>query len=152
MTSGLPLCGSLTFARRRAEHSRLVSLAMNIVAFRRRVLEIQAELTALDPTEPGAAEQATALGAEVDALAAQQRERTARVAARAFGQTVTPTGLDTPVDTLTTLVDRVEAATAPEDPAPPEPSSPPAPSSPPESPGPPDPPGPPEAAEPEEPA
>lgn len=122
---------------------------MDIVTFRRRVLEIQAELGALDPTEPGAADRATALGAEVDALAAQQRERTARVAARAFGQTVTPTGLDTPVDTLTTLVDRVEAATAPEDPSPPEPSSPPAPSSPPDPHGPPDPP---EAAEPEEPA
>lgn len=130
--------------RRLAEHTPLVSLTMDIVTFRRRVLEIQAELEALDPTEPGAADRATALGAEVDALAAQQRERTARVAARAFGQTVTPTGLDTPVDTLTTLVDRVEAATAPEDSAPTEPSSPPG------SAGAPAPPRPAEAAEPEE--
>ena len=87
---------------------------MDIVAFRRRVLEIQAELAALDPTEPGAADRARSLGAEVDELAAEQRERTARVAARAFGQTVTPTGVDAPVNTLTTLVDRIEAATAPD--------------------------------------
>lgn len=91
---------------------------MDIVAFRRRVLEIQAELAALDPTEPGAADRARALGAEVDQLAIEQRERTARVAARAFGQSVTPTGLDTPVDSLTALVDRVEAATAPCQPEP----------------------------------
>lgn len=134
--------------RRLAEHTPLVSLTMDIVTFRRRVLEIQAELEALDPTEPGAADRATALGAEVDALAAQQRERTARVAARAFGQTVTPTGLDTPVDTLTTLVDRVEAATAPEDSAPTRPSSPPEPASPPEPSGAPDSPAPPEPSSP----
>ena len=87
---------------------------MDIVAFRRRVLEIRAELAALDPTEPGAADRARSLGAEVNELAAEQRERTARVAARAFGRTVTPTGLDAPVDTLSTLVDRIEAATAPD--------------------------------------
>ena len=119
---------------------------MDIVAFRRRVLEVQAELAALDPTEPGAAERARALGAEVDQLAAEQRERTARMAARAFGQSVTPTGLDTPVDTLSTLVDRVEAAAAPDEPAPPEEPTPP------EPPTPSDQPCTSEAADPEEPA
>lgn len=128
---------------------------MDIVAFRRRVVEIQAELAALEPTEPGAADRATALGAELDVLVAQQRERTARVAARAFGQSVTPTGLDTPVDALTALVDRVEGATAPEDPAPTEPSSlteSPGPTEPSRPPGSPEPPRPAEAATPEEPA
>jgi len=84
---------------------------MDIVAFRRRVLEIQAELEALDPTTPGAADRAGELSAELDQLAAEQHERTARVAARAFGQTVTPTGVDAPVDTLSELVDRLEMPT-----------------------------------------
>ncbi len=85
---------------------------MDIVAFRRRVLEIQAELETLDPTAPGAAARARQLGAELDELASEQRERTARMAARAFGQSVAPTGVDAPVDTLTTLVDRIETTTA----------------------------------------
>lgn len=93
---------------------------MDIVTFRRRVLEIQSELAALNPAETGAAERAQALGAEVDELAAEQRQRTERVAARAFGHTVTPTGA--PVDTLTHLVEKLESATEPEPPAPKEPS------------------------------
>ena len=50
------------------------------------------------------------VGAHVVA-AAEQRERTARTAARAFGQTVTPTGVDAPVDTLSELVDRLDSPT-----------------------------------------
>ncbi|WP_022917831.1 hypothetical protein [Ruania albidiflava] len=84
---------------------------MDIVAFRRRVLEIQTELEALDPTAPGAADRAGELSAELEQLAAEQRERTARTAARAFGQTVTPTGVDAPVDTLSELVDRLDSPT-----------------------------------------
>lgn len=94
---------------------------MDIVAFRRRVLEIQAELETLDPTAADTADRARALGAELEDLAAERRKRTARRAARAFGDTVAPAGVEAPVQTLTSLVDRIQADSPSPTPTPEEP-------------------------------
>lgn len=84
---------------------------MDPLTFRHRVLEIQAELAELDPRAPGAADTAQGLSAELETLAAEQRERHERTTGRAFGQAVAPTGVDAPVETLTAMVDQVESLT-----------------------------------------
>lgn len=80
---------------------------MDSARFRRRLVEIQAELAEMDPRVPGTAERAADLREEIAALAAEQRQRSSMLAARAFGGLVTPTGVDAPVETIDAFVESV---------------------------------------------
>lgn len=82
---------------------------MDIARFRQRLLEIEAELAALDPRVPGTAERAGELREEIAVLAAEQRRHSTVRAAGAFGQLVTPTGVDAPVESIDAFVDTVAA-------------------------------------------
>ncbi len=86
--------------------------SMDSLTFRTRVMEIQAELSDMDPTDPGTVERATELADELDVLAAEQRERANQLAARAFEQQVAVTGVDTPLEKVSEAVDRVTGTDA----------------------------------------
>ncbi|WP_139177751.1 hypothetical protein [Ruania alba] len=79
---------------------------MDSADFRHRMLEIQAELTDLDPTAEGTVDRAQELADEIDQLAAEQRERANELAAKAFEAKVARTGVDAP-ENLTSAVDRL---------------------------------------------
>ncbi|HLR28459.1 MAG TPA: hypothetical protein VK086_07185 [Ruania sp.] len=80
---------------------------MDIARFRRRVLEIEAELAALDPRMPGTTERAGELREEIAALADEQRQHSTALGARAFGELVTPTGHDAPVEKVDQFIESV---------------------------------------------
>src|SRR5699024_12500755 len=92
---------------------RVGSATMDIARFRRRVLEIEAELAALDPRMPGTTERAGELREEIAALADEQRQHSTALGARAFGELVTPTGHDAPVEMVDKFIDSVDGETPP---------------------------------------
>jgi len=78
---------------------------MDIARFRRRLLEIEAELATLDPRVPGTTERAGELREEIAALADEQRQHSTALGARAFGELVAPTGHDAPVEKVDQFID-----------------------------------------------
>lgn len=108
---------------------------MDSASGRRRLLEIQAELAELNPRAPTAGERAEALRAEISAIAAAQRRDSSARSARAFGEQVSPTGYDAPVEALESFLESV-AGSRPADRQPPTPEESHRPPAPPQSPPP----------------